>query len=168
MTQSRMVISAMKIFLPVIIAAFLSSSCSTERKDREGLPPAGGKDAPLAQTPVVKQMPGDPASGRLVYEKHCHYCHGKSGYGDGPVGIALTPHPANFVENTKTMGKSDAELFASITEGVRREIGGEAMTMPRWKGILSEKERWDVLAYVRKLSQEGRVKNKRGLAGDGK
>lgn len=98
----------------------------------------------------------DPEAGRAIYEKHCHYCHGRKGLGDGPVGLALTPKPANFVHDAKRMAKSDEELFKSISEGMQRAEGGDAMAMPAWQTILSEKERWDVLAYVRQLGREGR------------
>ncbi len=97
---------------------------------------------------------GDPEAGRAIYDRHCHYCHGRKGLGDGPVGIALTPKPANFVRDAKRMAKSDEELFKSISEGVQRADGGsEAMAMPAWQTILSEKEIWDVLAYVRQLGR---------------
>lgn len=152
-----------KIILSAIIAAFLSNSCTREGNDGTGVTANAGsasRPADPASPPDVKAMSGDPAAGKDVYEKHCHYCHGMKGYGDGPVGLALTPHPVNFVDDAKRMSKSDAELFKSITEGVRKEIGGESMFMPRWKEILTEKERRDVLAYVRKLSEEGRKKSK--------
>jgi mono/diheme cytochrome c family protein len=51
-------------------------------------------------------------------------------------------------------------LFKSITEGVHRDTGGEAMRMPRWKDILSDQDRWDVLTYIRYLSKMGKEKNK--------
>ncbi len=100
---------------------------------------------------------GDPVAGKAVYERYCHYCHGRKGYGDGPVGTAITPHPADFVHDTKRMRKSDEKLFKSISDGIQRKIGGEAMAMPRWANILSEKQRWDVLAYVRELERAGRT-----------
>lgn len=152
MLPARKTISAATIILAISIAAFSASSCSKD--DR------GGKSTPPPEPPVVKQIKGDPASGKAVYEKHCHYCHGMKGYGDGAVGFALTPHPVNFVDDAKSMAKSDAALFKSITEGISRDIGGKSMFMPRWKEILSEKERWDALAYVRKLSEDGRKKKK--------
>jgi mono/diheme cytochrome c family protein len=101
---------------------------------------------------------GDSIAGKLIYDRYCHYCHGWRGYGDGPVGTAITPHPADFVHDTKRMKKSDAKLFKSISDGVVRKIGGEAMSMPRWASILSEKDIWDVLAYVRELQRKGRAR----------
>ncbi len=106
--------------------------------------------------PSPKLSP-DAAAGKIVFEKHCHYCHGNKGLGNGPVGIAISPHPADFVHDDKRMKKTDKELFKSISEGVKRDIGGEAMNMPSWKGILSETERWNVLAYIRQLRREGKA-----------
>jgi len=99
---------------------------------------------------------GDAAAGKLIYERHCHYCHGTKGYGDGPVGTAITPHPADFVHDKKRMLKSDKKLFKSIRDGVKRKIGGEAMVMPMWGHILSDEDIWNVLAYVRELQRRGR------------
>jgi mono/diheme cytochrome c family protein len=115
---------------------------------------AGGADAGKPARP----MRGDPVAGKAIYNRYCHFCHGRRGYGDGPVGTAITPHPADFVHDAKRMRKSDEKLYQSITEGIQRKIGGEAMAMPRWAGILSEKERWDVLSYVRQLEREGRAR----------
>lgn len=123
-----------------------------------------GQDAQTAGTTGVKavEVKGKPAqfdlaNGKQVYEKYCHFCHGYKGYGDGPVGIALSPHPANFVEDAKRMAKTDEELYKSITEGIHRDIGGEAMSMPRWQEVLTDAERWNVLGYIRHLSKEGQA-----------
>jgi mono/diheme cytochrome c family protein len=97
---------------------------------------------------------GDSVHGKALYEKYCHYCHGPKGRGDGPVGIAITPKPVDFTSD-KRMLKSDKQLFSSISNGIRREKGGKEMAMPRWKGILSDNDIWDVLAYVRELQREG-------------
>lgn len=108
-----------------------------------------------AQSAKGKPTAPDLAKGKEIYEQYCHFCHGYKGYGDGPVGIALSPHPANFVEDSKRMAKTDEELFKSITEGIHRDIGGEAMSMPRWQEVLTDHERWNVLWYIRYLEKEG-------------
>lgn len=117
----------------------------------------GGKAAGEAVKATGKPAQPDLAIGKEVYERYCHFCHGYKGYGDGPVGIALSPHPANFVEDAKRMAKTDEELFKSITQGIHRDIGGEAMSMPRWQEVLTEAERWNVLWYIRHLEKEGKA-----------
>lgn len=116
-------------------------------------------DSPKTRTPIpekkaaVSARQGDPEKGKLIYDKYCFYCHGREGRGDGAIGIAVTPHPADFVGDKRKMAKSDDELIESIAEGIRREVGSEEMAMPRWKDILSEQDMWNVLAYVRELSR---------------
>ncbi|MBI5468518.1 MAG: cytochrome c [Deltaproteobacteria bacterium] len=141
-------------YLALLFGAALFWGCSGgEKKAAEAAPDSvAAVSAPGA--PV--KMTGDLKNGQAVYERYCHFCHGRKGYGDGPVGIAITPHPADFVNDAKRMSKTDPELFKSITEGVHRAIGGEEMAMPRWQEILSDQERWDVLIYIRHLGVEGR------------
>ncbi|MCC6502550.1 MAG: cytochrome c [Deltaproteobacteria bacterium] len=138
-----------------LLAALLVSGslygCSSEKSRETSI--AGPQSAKAAQGKPDKP---DLANGKEVYEQHCHFCHGYKGYGDGPVGIALTPHPANFVEDAKRMSKTDEELYKSITEGIHRDIGGDTMSMPRWNEVLTDHERWNVLWYIRHLEKEGR------------
>ncbi len=112
-------------------------------------------DAVSAKKTPVRPEAANLEQGKDIYFKYCHFCHGQKGFGDGPVGIALSPHPANFVEDRKRMAKTDEEMFKSVSEGIHRDIGGEAMSMPRWQEILTDEERWNVLAYIRFLEQEG-------------
>jgi len=136
-------------------AFFLSGSlygCSGDKGQE-----ASSNGTGSAQGVQTQGKPAEPdlAKGKEIYEQYCHFCHGYKGYGDGPVGIALSPHPANFVEDSKRMAKTDEELFKSITEGVHRDIGGDAMSMPRWQEVLTDHERWHVLWYIRHLKTEG-------------
>lgn len=148
-----------------VALALLAGGCSGGKKaDAPSTPDTGTASQPAPHAaegqPAVKKLDGDPANGKRIYEQYCHFCHGREGFGDGPVGIAITPHPADFVNDSKRMAKTDEELFISITRGIHRDIGGEEMAMPRWQDILSDQERWDVLSYIRRLSAEGMKKSK--------
>ena len=128
---------------------FLLSSCSENsdsRKTSEAIP---------ERKASVSTKTGNPEKGKLIYEKYCFYCHGREGRGDGAIGMAVSPHPADFVGDKKRMAKSDNELLESISGGIHRDVGGEEMAMPRWKDILSEEDLWNVLAYIRELSRGG-------------
>jgi len=142
----------------MVVAAALAATalvgCSGEKSKTETRKAATTAAAAPAAT-AVEVKKGDPVAGKKIYFKHCHYCHGREGRGDGPVGIAISPHPADFVGDRKRMAKTDAELFKSITNGIYKQIGGEEMAMPRWAEILTVQERWDVLSYVRQLEREG-------------
>jgi high-affinity iron transporter len=89
---------------------------------------------------------GDPANGKVVYEKFCVTCHGAQGKGDGPAGLMMTPRPADFT-SVKIKGKPDAELIKSIQDG------RPPTTMPAFKGQLSAQQISDALAYTRSLGR---------------
>lgn len=137
-----------------LAAAFLLSGALYGCTGEKGQEPTKGASGSVQG--AGKPAEADLVKGKEIYEQYCHFCHGYKGYGDGPVGIALSPHPANFVEDAKRMGKTDEELFKSITEGIHRDIGGEAMSMPRWQEVLTDHERWNVLWYIRHLEKEGK------------
>ncbi len=82
---------------------------------------------------------GDPASGKTVYEKNCQGCHGKTGGGVG----GATP---SLADAGRMAAKTDAEIFETVTSG-RAGTG-----MPAWGKILSERDRWNVVAYIRTLA----------------
>ncbi len=111
-----------------------------------------------AEKAAAVVLDGDPVAGRTIYEQHCRYCHGSKGLGDGAIGIALDPQPANFVTETKRMARPDKELYDSIADGMQLADlkYGEGMAMPAWKSILSAQQMWDVLAYVRELERTGK------------
>lgn len=89
---------------------------------------------------------GDPANGKVVYEKFCVTCHGAQGKGDGPAGMMMTPRPADFT-NAKIKGKPDGELLKSIQDG------RPPTTMPAFKDQLSAQQISDVLAYTRSFGR---------------
>lgn len=89
---------------------------------------------------------GDPSKGKGVYEKNCTACHGVQGRGDGPTGKALIPPAPDFMAPA-IKRKSDAELLKAI------ETGRPGTAMPGWKGMLSDQDIRNVLAYVRSLSK---------------
>ena len=81
-----------------------------------------------------------PAKGKTLFIKHCAGCHGVQGKGDGYK--LLGPDPANLTAPA-TRKKSDRTLLATIHEG--------KPNMPSWKGLLSERDIRNVLAYIRTL-----------------
>jgi len=142
--------------LAALLAATALAGCSGEKS----APQSPKAPAPEQAAAAREIKPGDPVAGKEIYLTHCHFCHGRTGRGEGPVGIAISPHPADFIGDRKRMAKTDEELFESITKGIYKEIGGEEMAMPRWAEILTVQERWDVLAYIRQLEREGLAADK--------
>src|SRR5436190_656877 len=95
----------------------------------------------------------DTAAGKMVYTKWCAGCHGDNGAGDGQGARHMIPPPRDFtgaiyqIRSTPSgQLPTDADLLRSIDEG----LGGTAM--PGWKSRLSERQRRDVLAYIKTFS----------------
>jgi mono/diheme cytochrome c family protein len=88
---------------------------------------------------------GNPQQGKGLYEKHCALCHGIQGAGDGPDAQFLTVPPTDF-HSLESRSKTDWDLMTIITSGVTFS------PMHGWADRLIEKERWDVLRYIRLLA----------------
>jgi DMSO reductase family type II enzyme heme b subunit len=100
--------------------------------------------------PAVAQ---DTTAGKTVYVKWCAGCHGDDGKGDGAGARHMIPPPRDFTGavyqiRSTSSGQlpTDADLLRSIDEG----LFGTAM--PGWKTRLSDRQRRDVLAYIKTFS----------------
>jgi mono/diheme cytochrome c family protein len=101
--------------------------------------------AAAAQQNPVKPTPESIAAGKAVFQQSCTVCHGSEGKGDGPAAVALNPKPTNLTAGKFHHGGSDAELFKSISNGV------PGTSMVGWAS-LPEKDRWNLVNYVKSLS----------------
>lgn len=129
------------IFILVFSAVLLTACGGGAEEPAESNVPAeyAGKTNPVADDANAI------ASGKVIYEEKCASCHGVSGKGDGPAGQALTPPAADL---TKIAGQDDYEFYR-IAEGGAMDPYNSSM--PAHKGILSEDEIWQVIAYVDSL-----------------
>ena len=82
--------------------------------------------------------------GRQLFEKLCWTCHGKTGLGDGPAGVALNPKPKNFTLSA-VQEQKDGELFWKISNG-------KGVMVP-YKHSLNEELRWQLVNFIRTLKQ---------------
>ena len=78
------------------------------------------------------------------YLARCAACHGKTGNGDGDDAIKFGLHPAKLSDPT-LRDEPDGALYWKITTGKR--------PMPDYGSRLSATDRWNVINYVRTLSQ---------------
>jgi mono/diheme cytochrome c family protein len=104
----------------------------------------------LALAVLVAQ---DTTAGKAVYTKWCAGCHGDNGAGDGEGARYMLPPPRDFTGaiyqiRSTASGElpTDADLLRAVDEG----LPGTAM--PGWRTPLSDRERRDVVAYLKTFS----------------
>ena len=115
---------------------------------------------------------GDVNNGAALYAVNCTVCHGAELDGQGKV-MTYGPNmaPANL-KIDPTAARTDGELYGIISFGgntgfsVRvpnlddptydndRCVGQAACPMPEFRKLLTEQERWDLVAYLR--AEQGR------------
>jgi len=127
------------LFAVLVLAALTLAACG------------GGAASVATPVPVPAEYAGavsplgaDAATaGADVFKTNCEACHGPQGHGDGPAGAALDPQPKNLSELAAAVG--DDYLYWRVN------TGKEGTSMVAWKGILTDEQIWQVVAYVRTL-----------------
>ena len=92
------------------------------------------------------------ANGMFLYSDSCVVCHGIAGYGDGPAAQDLRPKPADLTAQhaaTHTAG----DLYWWLSHGVKETA------MPGFDQSLTEDERWDLINFLRALSNAERARS---------
>jgi mono/diheme cytochrome c family protein len=104
--------------------------------------------APKAADELKNPFPAEPLvaqQGEELYQVYCWSCHGETGHGDGAAGRALGAKPANF-HDEQVKKQSDGAWFWKISEG--------RGNMPPFKEVFSEEQRWQLVVYLRQLSDQ--------------
>ncbi|MEW6287889.1 MAG: c-type cytochrome [Chloroflexota bacterium] len=130
------------LLIVLLLGALLLSACgggaetSTQTAALDPVPADyAGKTNPLGADAAIE--------GAKVFKSNCEACHGPQGHGDGPVGQALDPKPKNLSELAAQVG--DDYLFWRISEGK------PGTSMVAWKGILTDEQIWQAVAFIRTL-----------------
>jgi mono/diheme cytochrome c family protein len=100
---------------------------------------------PKEYTTLTNPLAGNQAAlkeGKSLYTTNCVPCHGDKGKGDGPAAAALNPKPADH-SSSAMLRETDGNLFYKISEG--------RTPMPQYKAVLTEKQRWELVTYIRTL-----------------
>ena len=84
--------------------------------------------------------------GEAHYGKYCLGCHGAAAKGDGPMADKLPHRPADLIH--AIADDPEGKLAWIIANGYGK--------MPAWKSVLSEKDIWDVLNYLKMLEQRSK------------
>lgn len=106
---------------------------------------AGDAENPLAGNSQARSR------GRIAYTGSCAVCHGAEGDGKGSFGVALYP-PATNLQLPETQGKTDAELFWIVKNGL------SFLGMPAYADRYDDTDIWSLVAYMRTLSDSERRK----------
>src|ERR1700736_4188903 len=110
--------------------------------------------APEAARQVKNPVPVNPESlavGSQLFHENCAPCHGETGKGDGDTGKIIKKKPANFTDAKLMSEETDGSLFWKMSEG--------RGPMPSWKDELLDKERWQLVNYIRKLTKDAAAAN---------
>jgi mono/diheme cytochrome c family protein len=128
-----------KILFPVLVLIALTlAACGG----------GGGAEAAATLAPVPAEYAGQTnpldanaaTAGAVVFKANCEACHGPEGHGDGPAGVALDPAPKNLAELQATAG--DDYLYWRVN------AGKEGTSMVAWKGVLTDEQIWQVVAFI--------------------
>ncbi len=84
-------------------------------------------------------------TGKVLYSKICAVCHGSGGKGDGVASAGLTIRPANHT-SVIVQSQTDGSLFYELSNGHN--------PMPAYKDILTQKQRWGLINYIRVLGKK--------------
>ena len=121
----------------------------------EDITPPPGSNLPAAQPtqamvsgPRYPLVPPNPANGESIYVDKCTPCHGRSGKGDGPQADQLPNPPAALGAAELARLSTPSDWYTIITQGNLERF------MPPFSNSLSERQRWDVVAYLYTLSTE--------------
>ncbi len=95
------------------------------------------------------------AVGRALFEEHCVTCHGTLTEGRSPAATHLVPQPTDL--SSPPMRTLDpAFLFWRISKGKTVEpYLSQGSVMPAWGRYFSDRQIWDLVAYLRQRSVSG-------------
>lgn len=138
------------IFFAFVLFAGMLVSCANLSLAEDITPPPNYRPPteaqPVAAGPTYPLVTPDPSAGAPIYVEKCAPCHGPAGRGDGPQASKL-PNPVIAIGDPKvSRDASPSSWYTVITEGRLERF------MPGFSGGLSDRQRWDVLAYVFTLS----------------
>jgi len=88
------------------------------------------------------------ARGRELFLQHCALCHGERADGRGLRRSSLSKAPANFRDPSWATRTTPQRVYRIVRDGVA------GTPMPAWKATLTERESWDLVAYLMGVGSE--------------
>ena len=121
----------------------------------EGSVPTTGGEAPVTDfVATISQENPVPftgeslEAGRALFVTNCTMCHGTNGDGDSYVARMFEQYQEKApvsLRRAELADQQDGALYWTITNGVNR--------MPSFKSLLTAKERWTLVQYIRSIQE---------------
>lgn len=134
----------------------LLSACSVSLAG-DITPPPGAETQPaqpstqsVTASPIYPIVPPDLAAGAVLYSHNCAECHGTRGMGDGPQAAQLSVPVAALGLADFARGYTPEAWFSVVSRGNMEKF------MPAFPN-LTDRQRWDVVAYAISLSMPAEV-----------
>lgn len=125
-----------------LLTSLVLSACSTENAA------STTADEPIDVPLSVLSSDEARQRGRTIFQSKCALCHGAKADGNGARSKGLSRRAANFNNPEWRASTTPRELFRILSEGKR------GTSMPAWP-TLSKEQKWDVIAYVLSVAEDG-------------
>jgi len=123
----------------------LSASALARQAPAKGDPEAAKIKNPVAATSESI------SAGQKQYQGLCAGCHGKDAKGGITVSVIEDRggnQPPDLTDDKWDHGSSDGEIFTVVKKGIAPEY-----FMAPWDGRISDEEIWNMVNYIKSLSQ---------------
>ena len=138
-------VTLIAVFSCTLIIAYADSGAAKPRQSKQG---NQKWVAPAYADTLKNPLAGNSKAakeGKNLFNMYCTTCHGDKGLGNGVSAAALNPKPKDLTVK-EVQKQSDGALFWKITTG--------NPPMVSWKYTLTEKQRWQVVDYIRQLAKK--------------
>src|SRR5581483_2590826 len=127
----------------VLLAAFLLAACNFTLASDITPPPNYVSPTPMPTLGALYPASApDVQNGAAIFAERCAPCHGVTGLGDGPQSMQLPVTVPGIGLPEIAQSASPAQWYKIVSQGNLDRF------MPPFAGVLSEQDRWDVIAYV--------------------
>ncbi len=136
--------------LAIVLAACVSAGGIGIARQQAGPPPT-----PSALQNPVAQTPASLAAGKTAYDMYCAGCHGNRAQGAVRAGVPISiiqemggKQPPDLTDDQYDHGSTDGDVFTAIKRGIPPTM------MAGYDGLLSDKEIWSIVTYLRALAKD--------------
>jgi mono/diheme cytochrome c family protein len=132
----------------VILSAVVGLAVTVLARQTTG---KGDPEAVKIKNPVASR-PESIAAGQKQYQGLCAGCHGKDAKGGIVISVIEDRggnQPPDLTDEKWDHGSSDGEIFTVVKKGI-----GPEFFMAPWDGRVSDTEIWNMVNYIKSLSQK--------------